>query len=386
MLMAGLSVAPGPPPGHGPGSEEAGNNLSYPAVYTTGAAESFLWAVPVDPVFAEDFSYGCDLPEVIEQYSYPNTSCTNDDGATFLTAAECVLPGNPCDAFTAEQLQRIYWQKEADVRWNADTVLITPPVYAAYLDWSDNLETTTWSVASSVRVETQPYADVVVDYLLPTMTGFQMWHVSGHGPTEHWGARVTDVSQQPPLAPYLYETNFGIIHTSTARLNLAKLEPADAECPTAENPGTPPFLPGELDWDGNSWVNPDGTDPCTWQDLPQTVELNVGGKWVYGYNWMTRRMTLPASCDDFVTPGWWRLTFYTTDGSVLFDVAKVIALDPPAASDAFPTVFESETGAKLYPPEIDYDYNVTYIDICLEPRGGGGGGSGGGGHGGGGGH
>lgn len=383
--------------------EPLGNHLAYPAVYTVGLPDLFDWA-PYDPAeFGVTYSYGCNEPESIDQFNYPNTSCIDEDGSEprFMDAEECVGAGNPCEGFTAEALDVIYWQKVDGQSWSAETSVQAPPISAAYLDWSDNIESNTWSVTSVIRIETQPFFSSIAgfdpavsscDELDPCLMGLQMWHASGHGTSERWGVRVDD-SDPANHAPYVYLSPFAVIHTSRARLNIAKLEQAGVDCPTpGGEPVPPPILP--LEWvveeDGDGdilsgwWINPGGEDPCELDDLEQTVELNVGGKWTYGYVWMTKRMDFTVcEADDFEVGGWWRLTFYTEDNSVDFtgredgywESSAVLEAPPEIKADPLLFSVESEPDeGSMYPPMVDSTNNLTYIDICLTTKGGGGGG------------
>jgi hypothetical protein len=396
VLLAAASV----------GAEEPmGNNLSYPTVYTAGVEDVYEWSPDHEPVgVGFNYSYGCDRPETVDQFNYPNTSCVDEGGSEpeFLSDVECVAPGQPCEDFTVDELDLVYWQKVEQQTWSAETTVAAPPIAAAYLDWSDNIESNTFSVTSVIRIETQPYFTSIVGFdpmidtcseLDPCLTGLQMWHAAGHGTSELWGVRVDD-GNPDDHAPYLYESPFATIHTNRARLNIAKLEMAEAECPVPGEDPVPPSIPAltwevTLDPDGEIvegwWVNPEpgGVDPCTLDDLEQTVELNVGGKWTYGYVWMTKRMEFD-SCESggFEVEGWWRLTFYTEDSSVDFagqgqeywENPEVLE-PPPVVKVAALAEPESETDeGPMYPPVVDTTYNLTYIDICLTSKGGGGGG------------
>lgn len=395
-----------PPCGRGGGNKppvEAVNNLSFPAVYTgglTGAAPS--WNVP-GGVLGETYSYGCDVPETVGTFSYPNTSCVDALGA-FLTADQCTAVGAPCEGLP---VSRIYWQKVPTNQWWAETAGPISPVTSAYLDWGDNLESTTWSERSVIRVETTPFTSLIpwpfdatldptavtfcedaaafygLDPLLVCNVGFQMWHVLGHGPDEQWGVRATD--EATPL-PWLYSSPFEIIHTYGARLHMAKLEPGTATCPGPTTGGSTP--PTGFEWDAVSeppvW-HADGGDACTLRDIPYTAELNVGGKYVYGYNWMLGRDETSSACGPgWLKTGWWRLAFYAPAGEVVFDPAYPVVepLSPPPGVTALPRQVplllmlaeEEETEGPLYRATIDYDNNLTYIDICIGTRPGGGGG------------
>lgn len=99
----------------------------------------------------------------------------------------------------------------------------------------------------------------------------------------------------------------------------------------------------------------------------------MGGKYVYGYNWALKR--------DEVAPwdkgGWWRLTFYTPDRSIVFTNAAIPTTPPPVvpSTPLIFTILAGDTGP-LYAPVIDVANNLTYIDICVSDTAGGGKGGG----------
>lgn len=415
LVGFGVSLAADAAKGGNKPAVEVTNNLSMPALHTSDAASAATWNVPPG-VLGETYSYGCDKEEVVQTstatFTYPNTSCVDALG-TYLTAAQCQAVGGPCEGLA---VGRIYWQKVSTNDWWAQSRGPMAPATAAYLDWGDNLESVSWSDRSVVRVETTPYGSMIpwavpfdpltqtceqaalsygLDPLAVCQLGFQMWHVLGQGPSEQWGVRATD--EALPL-PWVYETPFGVIHSYAARLHMAKLTPDPVVCPG--NVGSSP-PPTGFSWDTSftppRWVTGTGADACTLRDIPYTAELNVGGRYVYGYNWMLRRDEMPSECGPgWSKAGWWRLTFYTGNGDVLFDPLNPVVepLAPPPGLPAQPTVMfvplvptlapEGEEGA-LYTPVIDYSDNLTYIDVCIVAGGRGGGGGNGGGNGGGGG-
>lgn len=396
---------PGPPTGG-----EVSNDLSFPAAVTESVNSIVAnWSMPAEPELGVHFSYGCDVPEMEGQFSYPNTSCVDSLTApqVYYTAEECTdgVAPSPCQGY---EVSKIYWQKVDVNEWWADQDGVAPNVMSvAYLDWGDALEAVSWNEGSVIRVETQPYsstipgfdpalgscAEATADPENDCKVGLQMWHVSGQGITEHWGARASedDVS-------FNYDSPFQIINTGTARLNLTKMVPGEALCPMpGGNPGETPPIVG--DWTGSEW---DGT--CTYMDAPYSVELSVGGKYVYGYNWRMRNVVaLEDQCGaGWLKTGYWRLTFYTP-GAVQFDDPLAHVTAPPAVpaytrelprTEFNPPMAmlplseddgeEEETDA-LYIPVIDTVNNLTYIDICIVAKTQGGGGGGGGGPGGGGG-
>ena len=367
--------------GGGGGETETGtNNLSFPAVHTAEPGTAAYWNV-TESVFGTNYSYGCGLPETVGTTTYPNTSCVDNATGAFLNPSDCSLK---CPNQT---LDRIYWQKvPANDWWAQSTGKPGLPQPVSFLDWSDSLESVTWKTKSTIRVETTPFAsapffDSTTNTSFDTLAGFQMWHVFGQGTNEQWGVRVREADS----LPYAYQSPYAIIHTPSARLNIAKLAENAVACPTASG-GTSGFA-GAWNATTKSW---DGA--VLLRDIPYVAELNVGGKYVCGYNWALRSDTFTGS-----KAGWWRLTFYTTDGSVLFNNPAIPTTPPPGVT-AIPTnlagmisnvitpAAEGDTGP-LYVPVIDTANNLTYLDICIAESttgaGGGGGGSRGGGGGGG---
>ena len=407
VILAAQGVPGGGGGGGGGGghTETTANNLSYPAVYTGEAGSASAWQVQ-EGTLGVRYSYGCDTPEAIGTTTYPNTSCVSSDGNIFYTAEECTATGGKCEGLPVD---RIYWQKITDNYWQAESTGPLAPVTVAYLDWGDSLESRSWLATSIIRVETTPFASFIPGFDPATMVcaetdpcqvGYQMWHVFGQGTTEQWGSRATDAAAalatdfsstgrqrgQPgdnflPNAltlssPYVYSSPFAIIHSANARLNMAKLEQGTRTCPDVAGGVVPDPSFFVRDWDNPGW-----SSACTLRDIPYTAELNVQGKYVYGYNWMLRRDEMPSECGSgWDKAGWWRLTFYANNGAVFFDQSNpVLALTPPPLVPASPlVVVAAETGDSLYAPVIDYTNNLTYIDICITAKTGGGGSGGGG--------
>ena len=373
-----LQAAGGPPEGSGGGkgggkpSVELSNNLSYPAVLVGATADVAAKFAVTQPQLGVTFSYGCDVPEPSSTGDalYPNTSCVSPDGRTFYTAAECAELVPACAGAT---INPIFWQKNTKNVWSADAVAMPPDVSAALIDWGDNLESQTWTTNSVIRVETTPFA-----LLESTLLGVQMWHVSGKGPDEQWGARADEGTT---YRPYVYDSMEPIIRSDMVRLNIAKLSaPGAATCPVSgvfQSPVGPDLL----------WSIDPATGTGLWattyllRDVPYTPELNVGGKYVYGYNWMLRSDSVPPNVGK---AGWWRLTFYADDISLAGAVlgTPVIPLADPwdltvtSPASRLASTLAAEGGA-IYVPAIDSDKNLTFIDICIKEGKGGGSGRGG---------
>ena len=230
-MAAPAALGQGRPGGGGGGghTEAAVNNLSYPALMVAGTGSPAVSLSATSHVLGTTYSYGCDKPEMVGTFSYPNTSCLAPDGVTHLTAAACTLENAPCAGLT---VNRIYWQKVSTSYWKAYTAgPAMQPITVDFVDWGDNLESKSWTATSIVRVETTPFED---HGLANLMRGYQMWHVSGQGTTEQWGLRVTeDPLTFEPVAAYGYDSQYSIVNTGNARLNIAKLSPTADACPSA---------------------------------------------------------------------------------------------------------------------------------------------------------
>lgn len=366
-----------------------GNNLSYPAAFTgasTLGPSFFDLTATAANLTTGGFSYGCVIPTTEGTTTYPNLSCVDASTGAALTLEQCTLL---CGAVPVEE---IYWQQSPLNTWQADVLAGQTMPLADYLDWGDNLETVTWSERSIIRVEAQPFTATPVAPA-PAVRGFQMWHVANQGPDEMWGVRAKSAAN-----PYVYDAQYAIVNTPSF-LNLTKLGGA-ATCPSttaiADRSPYQPLTDGTklLTWSygpeettgaGFGKWTPTSATVKAYEvlDIPYTAELNIGGKYVYGYNWNLKNQVMPAGA---VKTGWWRLTYYTgsTTARTVAFAASTILTAPPAPSaaplDGSPPVLpppvdppSETTSGTFYVPAVDLDAQVTYIDICIGSNRGGGG-------------
>ncbi len=357
VLLLGAPVATQEPMKGRPGGGETttGNNLSYPVILIGGSPTLNEPPAGLDYALNGVFWLGW------EDY------VVGEDGTLALTQLACdpAVSGCPPEGF---DLSRIYLQKNPLSVWQAAHFDGIPPVQAAYVDWSDNLESQTWTTSSVVRVETVPFASA------PAALGFQMWWASGKGVDEVWGARTNHPAEgsTDAIVPtgYPLYPDYATVYTTTAFLTLQKLAPGNG-VPTAELLGSLVWDPDQHAWGIPTYDNT--TEPPTFTGIVvpysinvqnYTAEINVGGKAIYGYNWMVKDTPIKANES---RDGWWRLTFSTdligNVSPITFD--GVVAMTPPP-----PAVAPAEI---LYTAKTDPNNpGITYIDIFLAAAKGGG--------------
>jgi hypothetical protein len=282
--------------------EEAGNNLSFPVLWAEVEGRPTL-----PGVFDEDKFEG----EILAGTLTPDSDTT-------------------CWAAV---------QKNINNSWQAENLDAGPDHSVTTIDWGDNLEVKDWNVGSPVRVETGLFDDT----LPAPMKQYQMCYVSGQGPSEIWGARVS--GPNGTVSPSLLDGPSAMVFTAGARLTIQRI-----------------VDPTQSSWDvaAKRWVGSGTTDPIfnsavyeKASDGPGSygAELNVQGKLIYGFNWATSGLY----------NGEYRITF-SLDG----------------ASDAFPT----GSGTSLNGASILVSEETEEPVTILEAQAGSGSGSGGG-HGGG---
>lgn len=118
------------------------------------------------------------------------------------------------------------------------------------------------------------------------------------------------------------------------------------------------FLPdeiGDLVWNGSSWVDNNEADGIG-VELPESItftgELNVGGKVIYG---LSEGGWRPPSI------GYYRITFYLPNNE-----GKIFSFD--ASTKIRPLATEGAGGKAT----VDWQNNLTYIDVRVVAGGGGG--------------
>ncbi len=166
-LAASSSMAVAKGAGGGGHETVAGNNLSFPVIWSDG----------VTKVLRGDF-------------------------------------GEPVFGGAATVVGDVTWyhQQDPDNEWQAGSVDGSEsPVDVSWVDWGDNLAKS-WSLTSQVRVETTLYQD-----LATPMRGYEMQLLFGKGTSEMWGTNAVT-----------YDSTQATVYSGCARLTIQKLHD-DAE-------------------------------------------------------------------------------------------------------------------------------------------------------------
>lgn len=324
MLAVGPALAAGNGPGNGGGggggeTETAGNNLSYPVLWTE-----------------EDTTYRLALSGAMLAPAVATASTCIATDATY-----------PDETSYNQQQETNLWQ--AENAYVAGTKVTT-------VDWGDALESTDLNPQKQ-RVEVSLYSKLV-----EPMTGYAMCktnNVTGVG--EMWGAVAGSGDDQSTSLTTLEFTD-AQVYTAGARLTIQRIVPD---------------LAAGYTWDAtaHTWVGCGADAPVVNQavyeatDGPDSfgVEVTVGGKITYGYVLSTG--TLPK--------GEYRLTFsldgpsgtFPGTGTTLADATIAIPVEEATAS-VTAAAAEGESGGApgANTAVMRGDLNLTYIDVGLKTR------------------
>ena len=364
--------------------ESAGNNLSYPVIWSDGASLALRgerWLAPKldgewwyvwgdDPIDPQATLFSCQ----------PNP-------ANLTVCLDGTPPGDGGEFWKA------FVQKDPLNEWQAwnyngandDTWVID------LIDWGDNLESVDWTIASQVRTEVvlyHPVPEVVVfpPGEEPYYREYAMRHAFGWGITEVHGLQTyTDNTPLPPV-----EGSLATVYSPNARLTIQKINVESLD-------EIPAYI--DLDWDPaeKGWDNPLFNAPIFNMAVYEggdgpgyySAEVNVKGKVIYGYTWNVRRMNEGI--------GYYRITFsFDNEGSPVtlntdIDGTTEILLpleediEAAIASALFDKNDEADddggdTGGAI--AVRDEKHHLTYIDVLItDKQRGAGGGNGGGGDG-----
>ncbi len=323
-----------------PGDEGAGNNLSFPVIWSDGATVTLRGTAGQDPVLGGQFAVIGDQPWYYQQ--------------------------DPLNEWQAENAD---WSTEGEVNLH-------------WVDWGDNLEAKSWPANQVVRVET-----VLFQNLDPTMYGYEMSHISGQGITEMWGTNGA-----------AYDSTQATVYSGCARLTIQKLTKArDDETLTVAWDAELGEWTGDVVADGERTTLFKGTVGEA-ADGPgfYGAEINVSGKVVYGYNWFIKDFTEPLG-----GPGDYRITFSLDQGACktgitlntfITEATAIVVSEEEGETEEHETTESAARALAAAPvepggepdlggatPALYPEGNLSYIDVRItEPKGsddhGGGGG------------
>lgn len=309
------------------GDTKAGNNLSYPVIWGDGVVKALRG------------TYGV----------------TNFSGASFFADGyNWYVQNDPLNEWQAQSINAV-------TEDGYET-----PVEVTTIDWGDNLESKAWPFGSQVRVETVLYKTLTNPMTAYTM---QIEDPNQSGLSEVWGTNGTT-----------YDSYEATVYSGTAKLVIQKLL-KDRNDPTLNTMWNSELSRWEGDvsdplFNGGVWDAVDGPSGYS-------AEINVQGKVIYGYNWVTRKTASGA--------GDYRITFVLdTNSPTIYntDFSANTTIKPREEGEEEVVIQEEpELGGGV--AHIDADNNLTYMDVRLtlkngsgKPGGGQGKGEGGGGGGG----
>lgn len=280
------------------GMEEGNNNLSWPVIFADGVTTTGA-AVGTDAGLRP-------LP---------------DEGIT-VDALPFWYTGNVKDWLGTHYLQGTDNTWRAEWLDGSQMAQIGADVY-----WGDNLTHRPNNTHSQMHIEVGLLARDVAP-----MQGFNMFSLSGSGPTEIQGTDGTIGSFQP------------MVFTAHARLIIEKI---DAQG------GNPLFT-----------VVDQAVAAGFGQDGPgfYHAELNRAGKIVYGYNFLVKDLVVP---DGQTKYGWYRFTFLLDDQVTVGGTP----LQRRVAMMGLRTSTEEEP--PLYSPQLDSNGRRTFVDIWIASASGG---------------
>lgn len=355
------------------GSEEtAGNNLSFPVIWSDGFAKTVPGTLNMDPSLNGEWWYvwGVDpIDPQAELFSCkPNAQNENvcEDGSN---------PGGT----TGTTVYRAYIQKDAQNTWQAYNDFPTDVVNVDRIDWGDNLESLAWTTRSQVRAEV-----VLLEDLNEPVREYAMRHVDSWGIDEVHGLQ-TDLNKVP-IDDIEGLGTIATVYSHNARLTIQKL---NVESLDELYEGSGETLQSKLEWIPTEGWTEDQSGGQDIEDLVNDVpllnmavynagdgpgyynaEINVKGKIIYGYTWNVRELNEGE--------GYYRLTFsFDADGpyelNTYFDQATEIVV-PIEEEEESEFVTKEEGPGNGGVAVIDVGNNLSYMDILITERSSGGGG------------
>lgn len=374
--------AKGPGNGGKPGGETAGNNLSFPVIWSEGVAKALPGTPDMVPSLEGEWWYqwgtngedpnivpaSCPHdPDEINPSLNPESLPLCNDGVPNQVIHDDEHIAGKIAADNPMPLAKAYIQKDYNNIWQAGHQDWSgAQVDVDWIDWGDNLESVDWYTRSQVRIEVVLFKD-----LSSPMTEYEMRHVSGWGIDEVHGL-ATERNGEVLTNP----GNKATVYSPCARLTIQKLLVQDLnELPDltwqGEDIGWTSDVPGVINTPIYNMAVYEGGDGPGYY----SAEINVKGRVIYGYTWNVRNLNDPI---DGTAAGYYRITFSLDEtcptvicNTSLGNASILLPLEEEMeiAALSVDTVSTESGGAEAV---LDTINNLTYIDVhILEQTGGG---------------
>lgn len=371
VMVQGVAEAKPPSGGGGGGggghTETAGNNLSFPVIWAENVPKT-LRGTQGEAALGGKFWYwwgtaADDTPLSCEPH--PTIVGTCLDGT--------VPPEGAIKAYLQQDALNVWQADSASPAVLEDGTLAK--VVPNWIDWGDNLESVDWYLRSMVRTEVVLFKD-----LDAPMLQYDMRHLYGWGQSEMWGIATELVGEE--LEPVIVTDNTqATIYSHCARLTIQKLNVSRDDPRLADLIWVPTVGYTEPEGYPDNLINEPLFNKAVWGagDGPgyYAAEINVKGKIIYGYTWNVRRLNEGAA--DY------RITFSFDEvcGTVALNTFfedGVTQIMQPAEEEEAAAVVVLDRVVPLAEPigdsggtaVLDFDNNLTYMDIHILARGGGG--------------
>lgn len=390
LLFFFLSTAvAGPPEGKGPPDkrdDSAGNNLSYPVIWSDGIEKTLPGTPGMVPELDGPWWYqwgtnGADS-ETVPASCPPDPDemnpALNPEGEPYCddTIEDALTkPAGEPPADNPLPLVKAYLQKETTEAgqynvWQAASAdWSDAPVNIDWIDWGDNLESVDWYTRSQVRIEVVLFQDL--DEL---MLEYAMRHTSGWGSNEVHGLAVS-LDDTVVLGP----GNRSTVYSPCARLTIQKLNVPRETIQEGDLLWVPKEGWSDVEVSEEGLVNPPIFNMAVYEggDGPgyYSAETNVKGRVIYGYTWNVRKNN--------EGPADYRITFsfdeecgpYALNTRFVEDITQILV---PVEKAPYAESDDAGAGGGA-DGVLVCEENLTYMDIrILDRTGGGGGGKGGG--------
>jgi len=363
-------------------TEVAGNNLSFPVIWSDGVAKTLRGTEGMDPLTGGTWWYwwggGFDEEEnPLFCAPDPDDDFFCDDGVDDSHGAE---PGGH---------ERVYPQQDADNVWQAGTIIPDDQVIIDWIDWGDNLEAVPWYTNSMVRVEVvliqelfdddgqHRYGQAVDQYVMSYLSGWgkdEMWGLSiptGSVPDENGNYQGEKIEDAPQATVYSHCARLTIQPLLVDKLDpllqgLVWVEPymvnddffGGWECPTCPSDTTDPLVDNPI---FSKVVREVGDGPGYY-----SAEINVKGKVIYGYTWDVG--------DNNAGAGYYRITFSLDPQTLCPELNTSFSASD---TEIFLPIEEEEVTTSAESGDVpsggtavifEDQQNVTYIDINIIER------------------